>query len=140
MDMVEINKGVIADFRANGGQVVDGHFAGLPLVLVTMTGAKSGRELCSPLVYTKDGDDLVIIASKAGAPEHPNWFHNLVTHPSVTIEVRADKYEATAVLTDGDERRRLYDQQSATQPQFIQYAASAAETGRVIPVFRLVRK
>lgn len=140
MDMVEINKGVIADFRANGGQVVDGHFAGLPLVLVTMTGAKSGRELCSPLVYTKDGDDLVIIASKAGAPEHPNWYHNLVAHPDVTIEVGADKYEATAVLTEGDERQRLYDQQSATQPQFIQYAASAAETGRVIPVFRLVRK
>ena len=140
MDMVEINKGVIADFRANGGEVAEGYFAGLPIVLVTMTGAKSGRELCSPLVYTKDGDDLVIIASKGGAPEDPNWFHNLVATPAVTIEVGTDKYEATAVLAEGDERQRLFDQQAATQPQFIEYAASAAETGRVIPVFRLVRK
>lgn len=139
MDMVEINKGVIADFRANGGEVSEGYFAGLPLVLVTMTGAKTGRDLCSPLVYTKDGDDLVIIASKAGAPEHPNWYHNLVANPSVTVEVGTDKYAATAALAEGDERQRLYDQQAATQPQFTQYAESAAESGRVIPVFRLVK-
>ena len=82
---------------------------------------------------------MVIIASKGGAPEHPNWYHNLVANPTVTVEVRTDKYEATAVLTEGDERTRLYDAQAADQPQFLQYAASAAETGRVIPVFRLVR-
>ena len=138
MDMLEINKGVIADFRANGGKV-GGQLEGLPVMLLTMTGAKSGRELCSPLVYSMDGDDMVVIASKGGAPEHPNWYHNLVANPGVTVEVGADTYEATAVLTEGDERQRLYDQQAATQPQFLEYAANAAKTGRVIPVFRLVR-
>ena len=138
MDMLEINKGVIADFRANGGKV-GGQLEGLPVMLLTMTGAKSGRELCSPLVYSMDGDDMVVIASKGGAPEHPNWFHNLVANPGVTVEVGADTYAATAVLTEGDERQRLYDQQAATQPQFLEYAANAAKTGRVIPVFRLVR-
>ncbi len=138
MDMLEINKAVIAEFRENDG-VVGGQLEGLPVVLITMTGAKSGRELCSPLVYSTDGSDVVVIASKGGAPEHPNWYHNLVANPTVTVEVGTDKYEATAVLTEGDERSRLYDAQAADQPQFVQYAASAAETGRVIPVFRLVR-
>lgn len=138
MDMIEINKGVIADFRANGGKV-GGQLEGLPVMLLTMTGAKSGRELCSPLVYSMDGDDMVIIASKGGAPEHPNWYHNLVANPGVTVEVGTDTYEATAVLTEGEERQRLYDQQAASQPQFLEYAANAAKTGRVIPVFRLVR-
>ena len=138
MDMIEINKGVIADFRANGGKV-GGQLEGLPVMLLTMTGAKSGRELCSPLVYSMDGDDMVVIASKGGAPEHPNWYHNLVANPGVTVEVGTDTYEATAVLTEGEERQRLYDQQAASQPQFLEYAANAAKTGRVIPVFRLVR-
>ena len=138
MDMLAINKGVIEDFRANDGKV-GGQLAGMPVLLVTMTGAKSGRELCSPLVYSEDGDDVVIIASKAGAPEHPNWYHNLVANPEVTVEVGAEKFQATAELADGDERQRLYDAQAAEQPQFLQYAANAAETGRVIPVFRLVR-
>ncbi|MCL4169703.1 UNVERIFIED_CONTAM: hypothetical protein GTU68_004847, partial [Idotea baltica] len=66
------------------------------MVLITMTGAKSGRELCSPLVYSADGDDVVIIASKAGAPEHPNWYYNLVANPTITVEVGTDKWEATA--------------------------------------------
>lgn len=138
MDMLEINKQVIAEFRENNG-VVGGQLEGMPVVLITMTGAKSGRELCSPLVYSTDGSDIVVIASKAGAPEHPNWYHNLVANPTITVEVGAEKYEATAVLTEGDERTRLYDAQAAEQPQFLQYAASAAETGRTIPVFRIVR-
>ncbi len=138
MDMLEINKGVIEQFRANEGKV-GGHFEGMPMVLITMIGAKSGRELCSPLVYTTDGDDLVVIASKGGAPEHPNWYHNLVANPMVTVEVGTEKYEATAVLTEGEERTRLYDQQAAELPQFLDYAKSAAEAGRQIPVFRLER-
>ena len=98
MDMLEINKGVIADFRANGGKV-GGQLEGLPVMLLTMTGAKSGRELCSPLVYSMDGDDMVVIASKGGAPDHPNWYHNLVANPDVTVEIGTEKFEATAVLT-----------------------------------------
>lgn len=138
MDWLEMNRQVIEQFRANDG-AVGGQLEGMPVVLVTMTGAKSGRELCSPLVYSIDGDDVIIIASKGGAPEHPNWYHNLVANPTVTVEVGTEKYEATAQLAEGDERTRLYDAHAAEQPQFLEYAKSAAETGRVIPVFRLVR-
>lgn len=138
MDMLEMNKGVIEEFRTNGG-VCSGWLEGAPVVLVTMTGAKSGRELCSPLVYSTDGDDLVIIASKGGAPEHPNWYHNLVANPGVTVEVGTEKWDATAQLTEESERKRLYDAQAALMSNFTDYEKSATEAGRVIPVFRLVR-
>jgi deazaflavin-dependent oxidoreductase (nitroreductase family) len=137
-DFLEFNRGVIEEFRANGG-VCSGPFEGMPMILVTMTGAKSGRQLCSPLVYSTDGDDHVIIASKAGAPQHPNWYHNLVANPTVTVEVGTETWEATAELTEGEERQRLYDAQAAQLPVFADYAKSAAEAGREIPVFRLVR-
>lgn len=138
VDFLEFNKGVIEEFRENDG-VVGGMFEGMPIVLVTMTGAKSGRELCSPLVYSTDGDDVVIIASKGGAPSHPAWYYNLVANPTVTVEVGTETWEATAHLAEGDERKRLYDAQAAQAPQFAEYEKSAAEAGRVIPVFRLVR-
>lgn len=138
VDFLEFNKGVIDEFRANDG-VCTGPFEGMPMILVTMTGAKSGRELCSPLVYSTDGDDVVVIASKGGAPEHPNWYHNLVANPTVTVEVGSEKWEATAKLAEGDERKRLFDAQAAKMPQFAEYEKSAGETGRVIPVFQLVR-
>lgn len=138
VDFLEFNKGVIEEFRANGG-VCSGPMEGMPMILVTMTGAKTGRELCSPLVFTTDEDDVIIIASKGGAPQHPNWYHNLVANPTVTVEIGTDKWEATAELTEGEDRRRLYDAQAAKMPQFAQYETSATEAGREIPVFRLVR-
>lgn len=138
VDFLEFNKGVIEEFRANDG-VCGGPFEGMPMVLITMTGAKSGRELCSPLVHSTDGDDVIIIASKGGAPQHPNWYHNLVANPTITVEVGTDKWEATAKLTEGDERKRLYDAQAAAMPQFAEYEKSASEAGREIPVFRLVK-
>jgi deazaflavin-dependent oxidoreductase (nitroreductase family) len=119
--------------------LVGGPFEGAPMILVTMTGAKSGRELCSPLVYSTDGDDVVIIASKGGAPNHPSWYHNLVANPAVTVEIGTESWQATAVVAEGDERTRLYDAQAAQMPQFSEYEKSATEAGRVIPVFRLVR-
>ena len=135
-ERLSFNQQVIEEFRANDG-VCGGPFEGAPMILVTMTGAKSGRELCSPLVYSMDGDDHVIIASMGGAPTHPNWYYNLVANPQVTVEVGTDKFEATAVLTEGDERQRLYDAQAAIMDNFTEYAKNAAP--RVIPVFRLVR-
>lgn len=138
MDFLEFNKNVIEEFRANDG-VCGGPFEGAPMVLITMTGAKSGRELCSPLVYSKDGDDVVIIASKGGAPEHPNWYHNLVANPSVTVEIGTEKWEATASLTEGEERTRLYNAQAAMMDNFVEYEKTATAAGRVIPVFRLTR-
>ena len=138
MDFLEMNAGVIKEFRENGGNC-RGWLKGAPMILVTMTGAKSGRELCSPLVYSTDGDDIVVIASKGGAPENPQWYYNLVANPAVTVEVGTDTWEATAMLTEGDERKRLFDAQAALMPQFAEYEKSATEHGREIPVFRLVR-
>lgn len=138
MDFLAFNNDVIKEFRANDG-ICGGPFDGMPMVLVTMIGAKSGRELCSPLVHSTDGDDVIIIASKGGAPQHPNWYHNLVANPTVTVEVGTDKWEATADLTSGDERSRLYAAQAAAMPQFAEYEMSATAAGREIPVFRLVR-
>jgi deazaflavin-dependent oxidoreductase (nitroreductase family) len=138
MDFLAFNQQVIDEFRANGG-VCGGAFEGAPMVLITMTGAKSGRELCSPLVHSNDGDDVIIIASKGGAPEHPNWYHNLVANPSVTVEVGTETWEATAVLTEGEERTRLFAAQAAMMDNFAEYEKTATAAGRVIPVFRLVR-
>ena len=138
VDFLEFNKGVIEEFRSNSG-VCGGPFEGMPMILVTMTGAKTGRELCSPLVYSKDGDDVIVIASKGGAPQHPSWYHNLVATPTVTVEIGTEKWEATAHVTEGDERTRLFEAQAARMPQFAEYEKTAAEVGRQIPVFRLVR-
>jgi deazaflavin-dependent oxidoreductase (nitroreductase family) len=137
IDFLTMNKKAIAEFRANGGQCGP-PFEGTPIVLVTMKGAKSGRELCSPLAHSNDGDDVIVIASMGGAPNNPNWYHNLRANPDVTIEVGTDKYEATAVLTEGEERERLYAAQAQKMPIFNKYAEKA--TPRVIPVFRFVRK
>jgi len=137
IDFLAMNAKAIAEFRANAGKCGP-PFEDTPIVLVTMTGAKSGRELCAPLAYSTDGDDLVIIASMGGAPNNPNWYHNLKAHPDVTVEVGTDKYAATAVLTEGADRDRLYAAQAAELPVFNRYAEKAAP--RVIPVFRLVRK
>jgi len=136
MDFLEFNQNVIDEFRANEG-VCGGPFEGAPMILVTMTGAKSGRELCSPLVYSTDGDDPIIIASKGGAPNHPNWYYNLVANPTCTVEIGTESYQATAHVTEGDERRRLFDAQAAQMPQFAEYETNAAP--REIPVFRLTR-
>ncbi len=137
IDFLSMNEKAIAEFRANGG-TCGPPFEDTPIVLVTMKGAKSGRKLCSPLAYSTDGDDVIVIASMGGAPNNPNWYHNLVANPDVTLEVGTDSYEATAVLTSGEERERLYAAQAAELPIFNRYAEKAAP--RVIPVFRFVRK
>lgn len=136
IDFKAFNAGVIEEFRANRGKTT-GMFAELPLLLVTTTGAKSGRRITIPLVHSMDGDDVVIIASKGGAPSHPDWFHNIKANPTVTVELPGEvTYEATAVITEADERRRLYDAQAALMPNFSDYEKA---TDREIPVVRLVR-
>lgn len=134
-DMDDYNQQIIAEFRANGGKV-GGRFEGLPMVLVTHTGAKSGVRRTTPLVCSRDGDDVVIIASMGGAPNNPAWYHNMVANPGVTVELGTATYEATAVATEGDERQRLFDAQAAVMPFFHDYAKA---TSRVIPVLKLVR-
>ncbi|MGH8337826.1 MAG: nitroreductase/quinone reductase family protein, partial [Gammaproteobacteria bacterium] len=89
----ELNQSVIKEFRANQGKV-GGPMEGMPILLLTMTGAKSGRTLVRPLCYSRDGDRLVIIASYGGAPRNPPWYHNLVANPVVTVEAGAEKFKA----------------------------------------------
>ena len=131
----EFNRQLIEEFRTNGGKVT-GQFAGRPLLLLTSTGAKSGHAYTTPLVYTKDGDRLVIIASKGGAPTNPDWYHNLVAHPTATVELPSERFQAKAVVTAGAERDRLFNQQAAQMPNFAEYQRN---TTRKIPVIVLER-
>src|SRR5690349_16137944 len=97
------NEQVIAEYRANGG-VVSGPLGGRPLLLLTTTGAKSGRPFTTPLNYSQDGERLVLIASRGGTPRHPDWYHNLVANPEVTIELGVEKFQARASTAQEPER------------------------------------
>jgi len=134
-DMNEFNHNLIAEFRANDGKV-DGAFAGAPLLLLTTTGAKTGRKHTTPLVYLKDGDRVVVFGSKGGAPTHPAWYHNLVANPGVTVELAGDTFEARGVTIEGDERERIFAAQKDAMPAFKEYEE---KTDRQIPVIVLER-
>jgi len=131
-----MTKALITDFRANGGHVTSGPFVGRPVLLLTTTGAKSGQPRLAPVVYSRDGDTYVIVASKGGAPTHPAWYHNLLANPVVTVEVGGETFEARARVTDGPERDRLFAERAATNPNFAEYQR---RTTRVIPVVVLER-
>jgi deazaflavin-dependent oxidoreductase (nitroreductase family) len=129
------NQGVIAEFRASR-DAPGGPSGGRPLLLLTTTGARTGQRRTTPLVYLKDGERLLIFASKGGAPAHPDWYHNLVANPRVTVEVGQETYEAEATVLSGEERDRLYAQQVAAMPNFGEYQQ---KTRRTIPVVALAR-
>jgi deazaflavin-dependent oxidoreductase (nitroreductase family) len=129
------NKAGIEEFRANGGKV-GGQFDGSPLLLLTTAGAKTGRPYTTPVMYLPDGDRLVVFASKGGAPTNPDWYHNLVAHPTATVEVGTETYQVDAVVTTGEERDQLYARQAEQFPGFAEYEA---KTTRTIPVIRLKR-
>lgn len=131
----DFNRRIIEEFRANGGETF-GPFKGRNLLLLTTTGAKSGEERTTPLVYSRDGDRLVIIASMGGAPKHPAWFHNISANPEVTLEVGTEKFNARGSVAEGAERDRLYAQQAAEMPAFNEYQE---KTTRRIPVVVLER-
>jgi deazaflavin-dependent oxidoreductase (nitroreductase family) len=132
----DFNQKIIAEFRANAGKV-GGPFAGATVLLLHSTGAKSGAERINPLVYLPDGNHWVIIASKGGAPKHPDWYHNLVAHRDASIEVGTDTIDVEAKLVTGPERDALYARQVARFASFGDYEKA---TTRKIPVFRLTRK
>ena len=125
----EGNRKVIEEFRANGGK--EG------IILITMTGAKTGKQYTIPLIYTRDGDRLFVIASKGGSPTHPDWYHNLLAHPDVTIEEGSETFPAHAVVAEGEERQRLFDMQAARWPFFAEYQQN---TTRQIPVVIFERR
>src|SRR6516225_11207871 len=131
----KLNQSVIEEFRANQGRV-GGPLEGWPVLLLTMTGAKTGRTLVRPLCYSRDGDRIVVIASRGGAPRNPPWYHNLIANPVVTVEVGSDKFKARANQTSGAERQRLFDAQARLMPFFNDYQN---KTKRQIPVLTLTR-
>jgi deazaflavin-dependent oxidoreductase (nitroreductase family) len=134
-ELNDFNQQVISEFRAHQGKV-GGQLANMPVLLLTMTGAKSGRALTRPLVYTTDGDRLVVIASFAGAPHNPPWYHNLVANPEATVELGSDRFGVRAAVTVGEERQRLFNRQAEQMPIFAEYQQ---KTTRQIPVLVLTR-
>jgi deazaflavin-dependent oxidoreductase (nitroreductase family) len=134
-DYNEFNRQLIEEYRANGGKVT-GMFAGAPLLLLTTTGARSGQPRVAPLAYTTDNGRWIVIASKGGAPTHPDWYYNLRANPEVTVEVGAESFPARATITTGAERQRLFDQMAARMPNFAEYQRN---TVRQLPVIVLER-
>jgi deazaflavin-dependent oxidoreductase (nitroreductase family) len=129
------NDKIIAEFRANEGRV-GGVFEGAPMVILTSTGAKTGKPHTNPLMYLPDGDRVVVFASMGGAPENPQWFNNLVANPDAEAEVGTERFKVRAVVTEGEERDRLFEEQKKRYPQFGEYET---QTTRTIPVVALER-
>ena len=127
------NQQIVDEFRAHGGKV-GGYFAGSTLLLLTTTGARSGKQTVSPVMCTVDGDRLLVYASAAGRPNHPAWYHNVVANPDVTVELGTETFPARATVISGEERDRLWAEQVARAPGFGQYQRN---TTRVIPVVAL---
>ena len=135
-DRADWNAKIIKEFRENKGKV-GGTFEHTPLLLLHTTGAKSGQTRTNPLAYVMDGDHYIIIASKGGAPTHPDWYHNVQKHPEVTVEVGEEKFRAKAhPVTEGPERDRLYAKMAAKNPGFKDYEKN---TTRKIPAVSLTR-
>jgi deazaflavin-dependent oxidoreductase (nitroreductase family) len=135
-DQKEYNRQLIEDFRASPG-TPGGPFEGRPLLLLTTTGAKTGLQRTTPMMYLPDGERLVVIASNAGAPAHPDWYHNLVAQPEVTVEVGAEMFAATAVVLAGTEREQLWTTLVAQYPFFSEHQSKIT---RQIPLIALARK
>lgn len=115
----------------------DGHiWRGVPTLLLTTTGRSSGAPRMLPLIYGKDGDDHIIVASKGGYPDHPAWYTNIEASNAVQVQVAADKFFATAELVEGDDRARIWQVMAEIWPPYNEYQA---KTDREIPVVRLKR-
>ncbi len=130
-DPVAINRKIIADYRANAGNV-PGFGGPSRMLLLTTLGARTDEARTAPMMYVRDGDRLVVFASNAGAQRHPDWYRNLVAHPDVTVEVGGERFEATAAVTGGEERDRLW--------RLFPFPEHQERAGRRIPVVALQRR
>lgn len=135
-DMNDWNRQTIEEFRAHKGQV-GGVWEGKPLLLLTTTGAKTGQPRTTPVMYLREGNRLFIFASKGGAPTQPAWYHNLLAHPAVSVEIGDQAFSATAKPVTGEERDQIYARWADRYPQFRDYQT---RTTRVIPVIELVQR
>jgi|SRR5581483_339578 len=133
MTVNDFNHDIIEEFRKSGGKV-GGAFEGAQLLLLHSTGAKSGKERINPLAYRVDGKNLVIFASKAGAPTHPDWYFNLKANPRASVEVGTETVAVVAHIAEGAERDRLWEAQKRDVPNFAEYEQ---KTDREIPVIVL---
>jgi len=132
-DVHAFNNALIGEYRAKNGEI-SGVFAGQPLLLLTTTGAKSGQPRTVPLVYSTDRERMIVVAANWGAPNHPDWFNNLVANPYVTVELGGNVYGARATIAAGEERDRLFAQHTTLLPAFADYQRN---TTRRIPVVTL---
>ena len=130
----DFNARTIAEFRANHGRV-GGPFAGAPLLLLHTIGARTGKARVNPMMYLDDDGRYLVFASKAGADVNPDWYHNVLANPDVSIEVGAPPLEVRAAEIHGPERDRLFDQQARRYPGFRGYQD---KTSRIIPVVALI--
>jgi deazaflavin-dependent oxidoreductase (nitroreductase family) len=135
-ELNDMNRRVMAEFRANGGKV-GGYFENAPMIIVHHAGARSGTAYETPLVYQAEGDHFVIFASYGGAPSNPAWFRNLMANPETVVEVGAETIPVTATEVTGAERDAIYARQAERVPNFAVYQA---KTSRIIPVVRLTRR
>jgi deazaflavin-dependent oxidoreductase (nitroreductase family) len=129
------NAQVIEEFRANNG-VLGGPFTGATVLLLHTNGAKSGLPRVNPVMYLPKETAMYVFASKAGAPNSPDWYYNLLANPHVIVEVGGETFEAVATPLEGETRDTVYAEQAALSPQFAEYQT---KTPRVIPVVELVR-
>ena len=133
-DMNAWNRQIMEEFHANAGKV-GGPFEGVPLLLLTTTGARSGQRRTTPVGYLPDGDRLIIFATRGGSPSNPDWYYNLLAHPEATVEVGTETFDVAVVIA-GEERDRLYARQVEQAPVFAEYQT---RTTRIIPVIALYR-
>ncbi len=134
-DYANFTDALVADFRTHGGKATSGPFLGRNILLLTTKGARSGEPRLAPLAYTRDGDAIVIVASKGGAPTNPAWYLNLLANPVATVELGEETFQVRASVVEGEERDRLYAAHAAEHPAFKDYPT---KTTRVIPVVRLL--
>lgn len=132
--MSDWDDAIIAEMRANDGEVTSGPLAGHPLLIMTSTGAKSGQPRRALLTYSREGGDYVVAGTASGAPKDPAWVRNVELDPDVTIEVGNRVVPARARVVDEAERTRLWDAHVAALPWFAEYPAKAH---RAIPMIRL---
>ena len=133
-EMSDFNQQVIDEFRANDGKVAS--FGSAPVALLHLKGAKTGEPRLTPVVAFPLDGHLYVVASKAGAPDNPAWYHNILAHPHFEIEIGADRYEVDAVAVEGAERDALYAKVVEAMPGFGEYQE---KTTRVIPILELKR-
>jgi deazaflavin-dependent oxidoreductase (nitroreductase family) len=136
METKTYNERIIREFRANKGQVgqLGGFLKDFPILLLTTTGAKSGRQHTTPLMYVRDGDRPVVFATAGGSPKNPAWYHNLLANPEVDVEIGEESFGAVAVVAEGAEHERLA---VASNPPL---GAYPEKVNRPIPLIALERQ